>query len=207
MKKVSAFFLSLIIMVPAAGFSGPVQNGVKNWIIMFGTYYGGNDSSSSSSVSEEVTPDANIEFALKNRTLFINGKQIASPWDLQTVIRAIGNYDRTSSLANTIYTYDSKGILIYESPNSSKVNEINIGWVKETYDFSAKATFSGVFMIDGVRYSDSSTIDEVKKNLAKYKIEKAYGDSYRISLSGIYIYFNYNPATMKLTYVAFGPEK
>lgn len=206
MKKVSAFLLSLIILAPVAGFSGPVQNGVKNWITMFGTYYGSLNSSSSSS-SDEVSQDSNIELSIKNRTLFINGRQIASPWDLQAVVNAIGQYDRVSNLANNIYTYDSKGILLYEAPNTSKVSEINIGWITESYDFSSKTTFSGVFMIDNVRYSPSTTIDEVKKNLAGYKIEKAYGDSYRVSLGGIYIYFNYDPSTMKIIYVAFGPEK
>ena len=44
-------------------------------------------------------------------------------------------------------------------------------------------------------------------DLVAYKIEKAYGDSYRISMGGIYIYFNYDPATNMLTYVSFGTEK
>jgi len=203
MKKISAFVLSFIILIPVTGFTGPIQDGVKDWIELFGRYY----SSGGSTIQADTPSGGNAEFSIKERELYINGQRIQSPWDLKTVLNSIGRYDRVANLANNIYTYDSMGILVYETPGSSKVNEINLGWVKENYDFSAKVTFSGTFMIDNIRYDNSVTIDQVRKNLARYKIEKAYGDSYRVSLSGIYIYFNYDPQTMKITYVAFGPEK
>jgi hypothetical protein len=208
MKRISALLLSVFVCIPAAVFpqgKGPIEEGCRNWVKMFGMYY--QSDAASGSVSQETVPDGNVDFAIKGRVLYINGNKITSPWDLQEVIRAVGRYDRVANLANNIYTYDSKGVLLYEAPGSGKVSEINVSFIVDRFDFSARSGFSGAFSIDNFRYSEKSTIDEVRRDLAAYKIEKAYGDSYRISMGGIYIYFNYDAATNKLTYVSFGTEK
>lgn len=208
MKRIPALFVSVLVLIPATAFpkgANPIETGCKNWVKMFGKYHQSGESSGT--VSEGVVPDANVDFAVKGRVLYVNGNRLSSPWELQEVIRAMGRYDRVSKLANTIYTYDSKGVLVYEAPDSGRVSEINVSFIIDKYDFSAQAGFTGAFSVDNFRYSGKSTIDEVKKNLASYKIEKAYGDSYRVSTDGIYLYFNYDPATGRLTSVSFGTEK
>ncbi len=209
MKRIPALLISVFVLIPAAVIpqsKNPIETGSKNWVKMFGIYFQ-SDGSSDSSSQEAIVPDGNIDFAIKGRVLYVNGKKIMSPWDLQDVIRAIGRYDRVANLANSIYTYDSKGVLLYEAPGTGKVSEINVSFIIDKYDFSARAGFTGAFSVDNFVYNEKTTIDEVKQNLSSYKIEKAYGDSYRISLGGIYIYFNYNPSTKTLTYISFGTEK
>lgn len=208
MKRISMLVFSLLLFTPAAVFSqsqGPIESGCRNWVKLFGMHYqpGGTPDSD----SQDVVPDANIDFAIKGRVLYVNGNKITSPWDLQEVIRAIGRYDRVSNLSNNIYTYDSKGVLLYETPGSAKVSEINVSFIIDKYDYSARTGFTGAFSVDNFKYTGKSTMDEVRKNLAAYKIEKGFGDSYRVSMSGIYIYFTYDPATGMLTYISFGPEK
>ncbi|HPS58695.1 MAG TPA: hypothetical protein PK514_11375 [Spirochaetota bacterium] len=208
MKRIPALFISVLVLIPAAVLAqskNPIEEGCKNWVKMFGLYYQSGESSGS--VSQEIVPDGNIDFAIKGRILYINGNKISSPWDLQEVIRSIGRYDRVANLANNIYTYDSKGVLVYEAPGYGKVSEINISFIVDRYDFSAKSGFTGAFSVDNFRYNEKSTIDEVRKNLAAYKIEKGIGDSYRVSMGGIYIYFTYDSATGRLIYVSFGTEK
>lgn len=208
MKKISVLFISVLVLIPAAVLpqsKNPIETGCKNWVKMFGLYYQSGESSGS--VSQEIVPDGNIDFAIKGRILYVNGNKTTSPWELQEVIRAIGRYDRVANLANNIYTYDSKGVLLYEAPDSGKISEINVSFIVDKYDFSAKTGFTGAFSVDNFRYNGNSTIDEVKKNLAAYKIEKGIGDSYRVSMGGIYIYFTYDPVTGRLVYVSFGTEK
>lgn len=208
MKRISALLISAIVLVPAVVLpqtSGAIERGCKNWVKLFGLQY--QPGGSSEPVSQEIVPDGNVDFAIKGKILYINGNRIASPWVLQEVISALGRYDRVANLANNIYTYDGKGVLVYEAPDSGKASEINVSFIIDKYDFSARAGFTGAFSVDNFRYSGKSTIDEVKKNLAAYKIEKAYGDSYRVSMGGIYIYFNYNNITNQLINVSFGTEK
>ena len=207
MKRIPALIVSVFVLIPAALFSqstNPIETGCKNWIKMFGLYYKQGDTSGST--SQEIVPDANVDFAIKGRVLYVNGRKILSPWDMKEVITAIGRYDRVTILANTIYTYDSKGVLVYETPGSGKVSEINISFIIDKNEFSAKAGFTGAFSVDNFRFSGKSTIDEVRNSLKAYKIEKSYGDCYRVSTGGIYIYFSYDPATGKLTLVSFGEE-
>ena len=208
MKRISVLFISVFVLIPAVGLpqsKNPIETGCKNWVKSFGLYYQSGESSGS--VSQEIVPDGNIDFAIKGRILYVNGNKTTSPWELQEVIRAIGRYDRVANLENNIYTYDSKGVLLYEAPDSGKISEINVSFIVDKYDFSAKAGFTGAFSVDNFRYNGNSTIDEVKKNLAAYKIEKGIGDSYRVSMGGIYIYFTYDPVTGRLIYVSFGTEK
>jgi len=136
MKRISILILTLLVYAHAAVFPqglGPIENGCRNWVKLFGVHY--QSGGSASSDSQEIVADANIDFAIKGRILYVNGNKITSPWNLQEVIMIMGRYDRVSNLANNIYTYDSKGVLIYEAPGSAKVSEINVSFIVDKYDF------------------------------------------------------------------------
>jgi|GEM_PF-2004705 len=208
MKRISILILTLLVYTPAAVFpqgQGPIENGCRNWINLFGMHY--QSGGSSSSDSQGIVADSNIDFAIKGNILYLNGNKIASPWTLREVMSIMGRYDRVSNLLNNIYTYDSRGVLIYEAPGSAMVTEINVSFIVDKYDFSARAGFTGAFSINNFRYTGNTSIDEVKKNFAAYKIEEGFGNSYRVSLGRIYVYFNYDPAAGNLTCVSFGQER
>ncbi len=152
------------------------------------------------------------QIEINDNELFINGKEIEIPWDLQTVLNIIGKYDRVSKLANNIYTYDNNGILVYEEPGSSKVSSIDLYWVKTTYPFSSKQVFSGTFIVNKIPYTGQTTIEQISKNMVKYKTNKTIDPkcnyyTYSVNLKRINIIFHFNPKTMEITNASLYLEK
>lgn len=94
------------------------------------------------------TPDANVNpqpagrevVRVKADVVEIRGHALPTPPSLTELKKAIGEPSRTSELANTIYTWDDSGVVVYTSPQEDRIKELSFMFAElDQYKFAPKS--------------------------------------------------------------------
>lgn len=92
---------------------------------------------------------------------------------------------------NNMYTYDDKGILIYEFPKRKVINIILINFSKKSrYDVYPKYPFIGSLLLNGVQIDYNTSLDSLRK-IPGLEIEDNNTDFYKAKLNGVEFYIAY----------------
>jgi hypothetical protein len=94
-------------------------------------------------------PPAPITVEVREEGLFIEGKAMTRDATLADYEALLGKPDRTTRLRNTIYTYDERGIRLYQKPDGGPITSVALDLIPANYAFSPKGTFKGILMVAG----------------------------------------------------------
>ncbi len=94
-----------------------------------------------------------VEVAVSEDGVALNGTQVDFPVPSNELLSILGNPNRTSNLANKIYTWDRLGITAYaKGKDPEMVTEVQLITQKEPFPFSPKEEFSGTINLFGTPY-------------------------------------------------------
>ncbi|MBT5531301.1 MAG: hypothetical protein HOK35_19270 [Cytophagia bacterium] len=148
-----------------------------------------------------------VKIEIKNGGLKINKNEFISPWSHNRFIHAIGKEDRVDPGVNDICTYDKLGIILYKSPSSDEVSDFNIYMgndPSEDYSFIPKGRFRGLLIIDGLKFSSNTSLEEVKKKLPDYNFTKSVIGAWRGEYNNLYVYIQYDETDKNIYWFSFG---
>jgi len=148
-------------------------------------------------VEEAVTVD------LTDGVVTMNGKELSPPMTIGEYESCLGAADKVFNLANTIHTYHTKGIILYQTPNKEEVLAFTIFFGKEKYKFMPKKLFSGKLTINDVLITSDMQEKEFTKLLPLYEFEEKYGYK-RGEYMGMYVYVNYDRDKGRLQSINIG---
>jgi len=106
-----------------------------------------------------------------------NLQKITKQTTLKSLENFLGKPDRKFSKANTIWTYDNLGLMIYIDPSNSMLRSIEFEFKKENFDFTPRKTYQGSFMIYGANISEKTSIanlKEIKELNFEYSVLQMY---------------------------------
>ena len=116
--------------------------------------------------------------------IYINSKKITG---ILNVVDVLGLPERTNSLINNIWTYDSLGVLLYLEPVSSKLTYITLDFKKHSYKFSPEKLFTGQLSIYGHTVDGNTSPENLIKikelNFKPRAINNYTADSFSAQLS------------------------
>lgn len=115
----------------------------------------------SGSAPKELQPAARkgSEVIFVGGVLTVDGVDFEFPCKLQKLTDVLGAPDRTSELANTIYTWDDLGFLAYCRPKQDDVHNVTIDFVTQEFDFSPQKGFSGRVTLKNGDVNSTTTTD------------------------------------------------
>lgn len=132
-----------------------------------------------------------INVDLSDGIITVNGKELERPITIDQYESALGAADKVFKLANTIHTYHTKGIILYQTPNKEEVLAFTMFFGKEDFKFMPKKLFSGKLTINEVSISSEMKEAEFAELLPQYEFEEKYGYK-RGEYMGMYVYVNYD---------------
>lgn len=91
-----------------------------------------------------------VAVEIRSGKVYINGTHVTRETTIVEYKAILGPPDRTTTLSNTIYTYDSLGILLYQRHGEQSVLSISLELVPHKYKFSSKKPFQGVFVAENM---------------------------------------------------------
>lgn len=152
-----------------------------------------------------TTLNAATTITLNSGTLKVNTKTLSTPWTFAQFKNALGKSDRVFDGYNTIHTYDDKGIILYQTPDTETVSAFNAYYGKENHDFSPSGRYDGSIKIENTEITKYMTISAIKRKLPKYNFVESYASTiFRGEYKGVYVFVQYNDAIDEITYVNFG---
>lgn len=164
----------------------------------------------SSFVKQNLTVNAKI----KKGKFTINQVHVNANWNLTDFKTAVTGTCREKIGYNKTHTYDDKGIVIFESANnkvpSGIVSEIQfyLQAATETNDVVPKGIYTDELKIDKLVINKNVSSQKMLKSLKKWSKKDSYMEnSYRMSKSGIYVYFQFNKEENTLIKVSIGKDK
>jgi len=146
---------------------------------------------------------APLTLEVKGGAVYLKGQEIKGKSPLAAFEAILGKADRVADLANTIYTYDQLGLLLYQTRDQDIINEVVLVISAEDFAFSPKALFHGKLLIgDQVLTGEFSTkqlssLTTVKFDADSYSPWHSAGNQQRIRLN-----FNFVEDIGKLQRVA-----
>lgn len=132
-------------------------------------------------------PGGKPEIRLYQKKITVNGTDIVFPAPLSDLKKALGVKFRKTEKSNVILTWDSAGIIAYQSKDDpEKISAIDLFIKKFPYEHCPKSVFSGSLYIDSYQFSDYSKGDEFVKQGFSHdaKSNKMYmiGEGYSIAV-------------------------
>jgi hypothetical protein len=158
-----------------------------------------------------ATAQTSIE--IKSGVLKINKKTIQYPWTTAafTETTTLGPAERTDmGGTNDIFTFDTKGIMLYQTPNMGIISAMNIYYGADEnndYDFIPNGLYSGSFKVDGFLIRGNTSLATVKTKLPQYGFAKSVIGAYRGEYKNLYIYLQYDPGETNILWVSVGKNK
>jgi hypothetical protein len=156
---------------------------------------------------------AQTNMEIKGGELKINGTKIQYPWTTAalTQSKTLGAPDRSDlGGSNDIFTYDTKGVMLYQTPNTTEVSAMNIYYgfdENNHYDFTPGGMYKGIFKVDGFLIKANTSLAEVKAKLPKYGFSKSVIGAYRGEYKNLYIYLQYDDAEKNIYWISIGKTK
>ena|SRR5687767_3893859 len=154
-----------------------------------------------------------VNIEIKKGGMQINTVWITPEWKLPAFASALGKESRSKDGVNETYTYDIKGIVLFEPIENTmltgKVSEMQVYYTAaDTFDTSPKGFFKGSIKVDKLNVDATLTPDLMRKKLSDWKESAAYMDhTYRMSSKGIYIYFQFSQDEKSLVKLSIGKDK
>ncbi|HEY1039658.1 MAG TPA: hypothetical protein VGF30_09655 [Bacteroidia bacterium] len=151
-----------------------------------------------------------IKGKIKSGVLQLGKAQFKGEWQLDELINAIGTDYRKRDGYNTTYTYDEKGIVLFNPKDTKIVSEVQFYFTKpaETNNVMSTGLFTGEMKVDKLKVRADLTSAEMKKKLKKWADSDSYMEhNYRKELNGVYIYFLFNDAETTLIKMSVGVAK
>lgn len=113
-----------------------------------------------------VNAQSKTRVEIKSSTLYFNGTELKTPFEMSELKKIFGEPDRTVQLANLISTWDHAGVMTYQDDDRAPVNQLNIV-LNNTDDielaFLPKTPFSGDLIIDGATVTQDLTDAQINK--------------------------------------------
>jgi len=138
---------------------------------------------------------------------------VADDWNVQEGLDYLGSGARARDGYNKTYTYDSMGVVLFESmvekKPSGKISEIQIHFsIPEKNDVVPKTGFTGKLAIENLRITSFTSLAILKEKLQGYTETDSYIEhSHRLAKNGIYFYFQFDKTDTQLVKVSFGQDK
>lgn len=151
-----------------------------------------------------------LKTKIKNGVLQIGKLKLSKEWQLVDLQKELGKSEREREGYNKTYSYDSKGIALFNPKNSTLVSEIQFFFATpaEINEVTPKGIYTGEFKIDKMKVSAKLTPVEIKKGLKKWADSDSYMEhSFRKELKGIYMYFKFNDSETALEKLSIGLVK
>ena len=156
-----------------------------------------------------------INVTVKNGEISLGKKNnnVADDWNIQDGITYFGSDVRARDGYNKTHTYDTKGMVLFESmvdsKPSGKMSEMQIHFsIPEPNNVTPKTGFTGILKIEKLTITSSTTLATLKGKLKGYNETESYLEhSYRLAKNGVYFYFQFDKSETQLVKVSFGPDK
>ncbi len=116
----------------------------------------------------------------------------------------LGKADHIEELANRIHVFDSKGVLLYETPGGSeRVIELTLFFDRvPDISFAPKSDFAGSLTVLGKRIDKSLKIADLPTMYPALKWESGLGNDFDAEISGHHTYFLANDPDPRLVKVS-----
>ncbi|MFM7710659.1 MAG: hypothetical protein ACKO5C_07050 [Ferruginibacter sp.] len=95
--------------------------------------------------------------------LRINNLKVTKNTTPEALSKALNESPERYDLANTIYSFKSKGVLAYYKPGTERLTQITIELIQQEFDFSCNQVYSGDCLILGRRVNSETTLEEMRK--------------------------------------------
>ncbi len=159
----------------------------------------------------KINAQTDIEITAGN--VKINGVDIKFPWTFASITnsKVLGKEDRSDlGGGNDIFTYDSKGIILYRPPSSNNVSDFNIYYGKDpndNYSFNPTGLYKGSFKVEGFSIMANTSLARVQTGLSNYAFVKSSIGAYRGEYKGLYIYLQYDDTEKNIYWISVGKKK
>lgn len=165
-------------------------------------------------LSSFVQQSSSNNAKIKKGKFTINKIHVNANWNLTDFKSALSGTCREKNGYNKTHTYDDKGIVVFESMSNKVptgiVSEIQfyLQAATETNDVVPNGIYTDELKIDKLAIDKNVTSQKMLKSLKKWKKTDSYMEnSYRMSKSGIYIYFQFAKDENSLIKVSIGKDK
>ncbi len=151
----------------------------------------------------------NHKVKLKKGLLQIDNVKLKGEWQLVDIKNALGKA-REREGYNTTFSYDEKGIVLFNPTNSTLVSEIQFYFnlPEDKNEVMPKGTYTGEIKVDKLKVNGQLTPSVMKKALKKWKLTDSYMEhSYRMQSAGVYVYFQFNTSESLLEKISIGKAK
>lgn len=130
---------------------------------------------------------AQVNIQIAENLIQVNGKQLDLPTSRAKVLELLGTPDRSTALANWIYTYDRLGIHLYEAPGSGIVSTISISMDPEEYAFSPKQGYTGQLKVGKMALNKHSKIEDAINGLGRETCEVSFFSMCKFGVWNVYL--------------------
>lgn len=149
-----------------------------------------------------------LTISLKANVLKVGKKTFSvNDWKVEHFSQALGDKKRVEPGSNNIHTYDSRGLMLYETaeiPGEVKAFSIFFQTNNE-FDFYPKTSYSGALIVEGKKITGSLTYQDFQDLFAGYEFRQAYGQTYTVDFDKVYMYIEFSdPELTKLKFVNLG---
>lgn len=151
-----------------------------------------------------------LKTRIKNGVLQIGKLKLSKEWQLVDLQKELGKSEREREGYNKTYTYDNKGIVLFNPKNSTLVSEIQffLNIPEETNEVTPKGVYTGELKVDKLKVTAGLTPAVMKKALKKWADTDSYMEhSFRKELKGMYMYFQFNESETGLVKLSVGLVK
>ena len=125
-----------------------------------------------------IPPAAGPMIVLDDKRLTIDGVLIPLEPHVSDFVALFGKAERMDPSGNTIHIYESKGLLLYESPASGgRVIELTVIFGEQPgFPFTPKKFFAGSLLVQGLRVQSTTTLADVEKKLTMFTWDHGLGN-------------------------------
>ncbi|HAI77010.1 MAG TPA: hypothetical protein DCM08_12260 [Microscillaceae bacterium] len=161
-----------------------------------------------SKVSSEVSVPPKLAISLKGNILKVGKKKFpVNDWKVEHFSQALGDKKRFEPGSNNIHTYDSHGLMLYETADiPGEVKAFSIFFqANNEFDFYPTTLFTGALTVEGKKITGALTYQDFQNLFAGYEFRQAYGQTYTVDFDKVYMYIEFSdPALTKLKFVNLG---